>query len=531
MNILLVDDDQFLLETIRMMVDWEGVGIDSVYTAGLVSSAKKILGSEPIDLMLCDIEMAQENGLDLIEWCRTSGIDLEVVILSSYAKFEYAQKAIQLDSKDYLVKPVSYPVLERTLSDMVGRVLQKREQKDAIAAGRRTQVMLQNLHWKWYLEKLRPEKEFENEWREWYSQLKKNNGERYRLLVLDNPSYETGLELEKKGMEDYTIRELLTQLEERFPYKLLSVFRSGGRDTEHHIVVVQEQSNSCCIRAYACEILKLLGHTLERSDRCYVGEAVAVTDLPENLKLIFRMQEDTIAENERIYFLESYIWKQVPYVEPAFLQWKMMILNGCGAQAADNIGSYLDRQVETQGLNSKNVQQFLLNFQYMLYEIMKEKQVLVRCIDEELNRDTFSAKSFYSVASLKQYVDRIIGAASRLIAAGEEKSSVIQTVVAYINEHLDEELNRDTFADIVYLNPNYMARLFKKEMGMSLGNYLILQRVERAKYLLEHTKMSINLISTQVGYDNFSYFSKVFRKMTGYSPNAYRKLKSAQDSE
>lgn len=523
MNILLVDDDQYLLESIKSMVNWAAVGIDGVYSAGLVSTARKILCSEPIDLMLCDIEMAQENGLELIAWCRENGLDMEVVILSSYAKFEYAQKAIQLDSTDYLLKPVSYPKLEQTLSNMVAGVNKKREQKDAIAVGKKTKVMLRNLQWKWYVEQLRPDKAFEEEYEQWYAGLEQNIPGRCRLLILDNPEYENGLEAEKKGMEDYSIRELFTQLEARFPYRLKGVFRTGGHDAQHHIAVVEENEDCGCIRAYVCELLRSLERLFERSYRCYVGEPVSVDKLPGNLKQIYRMVEDTIAENERIYFLESYIWKQIPYVEPAFLEWKLMILNGSGRQAVQSIGDDLDRQIAKQGLNSKNVQRFLLSFQYMLFEVLKEKQVLVRCIDEELSKDTFSAKTFYSLASLKQYVTRIITQTCKLIAAEQENCSVIQTVVAYIDEHLGEDLNRDTFTDIVYLNPNYMARLFKKEMGMSLGNYLMQQRVERAKYLLEHTGISINLISSQVGYDNFSYFSKVFRRLTGLSPNEYRK--------
>lgn len=523
MNILLVDDDQYLLDTIRMMVNWEAVGIDGVYSAGLVSTAKKIICSEPIDLMLCDIEMAKENGLELIAWCREQTFDIGVVILSSYARFDYAQKAIQLDSNDYLVKPVSYPVLEHTLTKLVEEVKQKRAQKDAIAAGRKTQVMLTKLYWKWFLEQRHPDKSFEDGWNQWLEMLESHPDNRYRLLMLDNPEYQNELEAEKRGMEDFTIRDMLTRLEECYPYRLMSVFRAGDRDMEHHIAVIKEPDTCGSIRSYACDIVKSMGCMLEKHCRCYVGEILPLRQLPENLRQIYRMVADTIAENNRIYFLESYIWKQTPYSEPAFQEWKLMILNGNGSQATEAIDDYLDGQVEGQGLNSKVVQQFLLNFQYMIYEIMKERQMLVRYIDDELNRDTFSTRPFYSITSLKKYINRIMSLVCGLIRPEEENGSEIRTVLAYIDAHLGEELNRDTFANVVYLNPNYMARLFKKEMGISLGNYLMQQRVERAKYLLAHTKIPINMISTQVGYDNFSYFSKVFRRIAGCSPNEYRK--------
>ena len=79
---------------------------------------------------------------------------------------------------------------------------------------------------------------------------------------------------------------------------------------------------------------------------------------------------------------------------------------------------------------------------------------------------------------------------------------------------------------INHLNSDYLARLFKKETGQSLGAYLQDRRIHEAKKLLVQTNIQVNEIAQRVGYDNFSYFSHTFREKTGVTPNEYRKNKN-----
>lgn len=527
MNILLVDDDAYLVEAIRTMVNWEALGIEGVYTANLAVTAKRILEEEEIDLMLCDVEMPRENGLELIDWCRKQGIDVATVILSSQARFEYARKAIELESYDYLLKPVSYPELTEKLSETIGKLLEKREQERYSKVGRQSGVALRTLFWKWFLYGTEPEKELETAFSDWLTAKKAETEEsgRYYMILFDSVEYQTALEKEERGMTEYTLREMLRRVSEQTPFALQTVFRTASRDLARHVAVFRREQACSAeeLTQFARKVEAEAGDKLFRHCRCFVGEGVGLPELPEQRRQLYRMMEDTISGKEQLYFLETYIWKKLPYVEPAFEEWKRMILAGSGGQAAEEIGRYLDDQTEEEGLNAQVVRCFLLHFQYMLYEALRERQVLIQYLDEDMNRETYPDRHFSSVPALKQYVNDVMEAACRLIEPVTESNSVIQKLVSYIDEHLGEELNRDSFAEVVYLNPNYMARLFKNEMGVSLGSYLISRRVEKAKELLRYTDIPINSVSLQVGYDNFSYFSKLFRKIEGCTPNEYRK--------
>lgn len=96
--------------------------------------------------------------------------------------------------------------------------------------------------------------------------------------------------------------------------------------------------------------------------------------------------------------------------------------------------------------------------------------------------------------------------------------------VAYIEEHLDdEELSIVSVATHIYLNPVYFGRVFKNTFQMTFKKYLLQQRMEKAKRLLEEGNTSIGNICEQVGISNPSYFSHLFKQYTGKIPSEYKK--------
>ena len=106
-TILIVDDDKLLVDKLEETVNWSKIGIDMVFTANNIRQAQKLLEEYPIEMLLCDIDMPQGNGLELLEWIRYKKLDIECAFLSSYANFAYAQMALKLSSREYLLKPIS----------------------------------------------------------------------------------------------------------------------------------------------------------------------------------------------------------------------------------------------------------------------------------------------------------------------------------------------------------------------------------------------------------------------------------------
>lgn len=93
----------------------------------------------------------------------------------------------------------------------------------------------------------------------------------------------------------------------------------------------------------------------------------------------------------------------------------------------------------------------------------------------------------------------------------------------YIRENYYKNITLEDVARSVYISPYYLSHLFKEELNITFLEYLTMVRMEEAKELLKDTSLSIVAIASQVGYEDASYFSKVFKKYVGISPSQYRK--------
>ena len=98
----------------------------------------------------------------------------------------------------------------------------------------------------------------------------------------------------------------------------------------------------------------------------------------------------------------------------------------------------------------------------------------------------------------------------------------IERAIDYIRQNIEKDLSRSEIADAIFLNPEYLSGLFKKETGVSVGDFILSEKMGIARSLLADTMIPVSLVASRVGYSNFSYFSQVFKKATGLSPVEYR---------
>lgn len=98
----------------------------------------------------------------------------------------------------------------------------------------------------------------------------------------------------------------------------------------------------------------------------------------------------------------------------------------------------------------------------------------------------------------------------------------IHKAIEYINQNFSENINLESVAEHVHLNPHYFSRYFKNNTGVNFIEYVSKLRVKKAKRLLVSTEKSISRISLDIGYVDPTYFTKVFLKYEGISPHKYR---------
>lgn len=104
-----------------------------------------------------------------------------------------------------------------------------------------------------------------------------------------------------------------------------------------------------------------------------------------------------------------------------------------------------------------------------------------------------------------------------------EETQPVSLAIQYIRQNLSYSLTRTEIAEAVFLNPDYLSRLFRKQKGISLNDFIIREKITLACSLLEQTRIPISLVASKAGYTNFSYFSQLFKRVTGMTPLEYRK--------
>ena len=139
-------------------------------------------------------------------------------------------------------------------------------------------------------------------------------------------------------------------------------------------------------------------------------------------------------------------------------------------------------------------------------------QMYVNSLTTSLSIHLIKNYSTFERLSLREYED------------GFSKSTLRQ-VIEYMNSHLDREITLNELATMVDMSKYYFLRLFKQSMGITPHQYLIKQRMKKAKQLLQQGKLSIIEVAAECGFSNQSHFAKVFHKNIGITPRAYRKNK------
>ena len=127
LKVLLVDDEPFIIQGLKVLIDWEQEGYMIAGTASNGKEAYDFLKKESVDLIIADIQMPVMTGLDLQEAIRKENLsNAYFVILSGYADFEYARRALQNECTDYILKPVDRDMLLKLLN----RVSAMRDEDD-----------------------------------------------------------------------------------------------------------------------------------------------------------------------------------------------------------------------------------------------------------------------------------------------------------------------------------------------------------------------------------------------------------------
>ncbi|WP_042166141.1 helix-turn-helix domain-containing protein [Paenibacillus gorillae] len=527
MRRLLITDDEFITaEGIKHAVDWTKLGISHVFTAYNASQAKEIFGREPIDILLCDIEMPQGNGLQLLEWVREHHPAAETIFLTCHADFHYAKQAIQLGSFDYLLKPVLYADLEAVVKRALQKIDENRRLNEFSQFGKywmQHQPLLIERFWLDILKQSIPSDPREVARVAEERNIPYSEDMCFLPILIHIRRWHKSYSLRDVKIMEYAIRKSAEEMVVARPESGLVISVGdgfllvllNGEDIQPESASLYELSETyirACRDYFACDV------------SCYIGDHVRGHETAAMYGRLLALDANNVAYDSKVFRLGQ---EQVPALasqQPMLdmTVWAAMLEGGSIEKVLAEAEAYIERRIHSGELTPESLNPFLQDVQQTVYYVLQVKGIQAHQLFGDRHSMELSARATRSATDALLWLKHLISTSMTFAADVEHSPNVVDKAIAYIHQHLSDVISREEIASHVFLNPDYLTRLFKKQTGLSISEYVLKHRLNIAAELLGSTDMSISAIASKIGYGNFSHFSRMFKKYMNMNPLEYR---------
>ncbi len=476
---LIIDDELEAIESVYKAFDWNSLHITDIVKISEPHGLVERIASETPDVVFIDIEMGVVSGLDVIEACSMLLPETLFVIISGHDNFEYARISIRLDVVYYLLKPFTeYEVDNATEKIMNGL---------NVRFGGRTGVQLNDIN-----SFLSNKQQFQD----FMLESGINFPGCYRFLVVC---------MEKVDLESLNLC-LQNQLVRR--YKIGS---------KKYLLVVEEP--------------------LSDSSMILLENICSISDMSLGIS-------DVISTPEEAY--------------GCFKQANMLAY---GAFISDRCGIY---KIEKDSDHDFDVLVGQLDINFANEDVKTLKDLLHTLPDTARSKNfnmeqivffhnTFiirlnallrarSNKDFLYILSFEELLNEYPGIGSMCLALAESLDAVtdstvvqgiekqrvnsdeiVEQVKSYLDSHYVQKIRIKDLSNMFYISEAYLSDIFKNITQKTIIEYLADVRIEAAKESLKSTRMNISNIAESVGYGDYCYFNKIFKKYVGITPYQYRK--------
>ncbi|WMJ89662.1 response regulator transcription factor [Anaerocolumna sp. MB42-C2] len=536
MNILLVDDDRFVLSALNQNMNWEALGLKEVFMVSNISQAKEIIKEKPVHILITDIDMPQGTGIDLLSWIRENNYDIQTIFLTNYADFSFAQKAVELQSLEYYLKPIQFDKLNLIIKKAVKKAESARQTKKALSISNMWEDIKTNISEHFWMAYIKQENTYTEE--ELKHQLNKNHLSYKKTdefvtvlfdlysITLSHNNIKCCYQDEKKLNTGFynTFHEVFAGV--LSPYDILLELNpvSGNFIAILRCDKSMEDKLLTVLSDYCEKLIALVNKKFSSSLSCYIGLPATFDTFHYRLQQLRSMNENIIDCRNRVFLLSSYVPVTADYMVPNLKLLDEYLRLEKHSLFTEYCEDYLFTLSQSKKLNYTVIASFQIDIIQLIYYFLKEKGILAHKLIQGRTNDILLELSVKSVENMIMYISYLVCTSLDYAKFSASQKSVASIICDYIDIHFTEDISRNSLAEIVYLDPDYTARLFKKETGSSLVNYIIKKRIATAKDLLVNTDLSVNLISDKVGYGNYSYFTKLFKKETGVTPVDYRRI-------
>jgi len=524
MKLLLVDDQTSVVSGLTQGIAWEEIGIDLIYTAYNAIEAKKILNTEKIDIMLCDIEMPVENGISLLSYAREEGMELECIFLTAHAEFDYAKDAIKLGSFDYILQPAEYGQIMSIVKKAVSKIHEKEKVEKAYSFGNLLLAsdtdMTERLAYDLLHGRL-TKKEYDGYVN--IGKLPEQNAKGY-LVILQLIGCRMIIEDWDKHLLCFTLNNIISEIFAPYGQDILFTFL---KDADFGFITYgmdgYTMDQEGVIRQSGL-LIKIIKDYLKCDAAIYLNIATRMEEMDDEFKLLSKFMQRNVSMESGIFQMnKDGNGIKTEYHLPQVNRWLDYFCSGFYDTVKEEAYAYLRKLMDNGEMSLEVLMNFYLDFLKIIYGVMDRQNIQVHLF---FNRDYFDiySQAYKSVEKMMEFIDYIIQSLDEYYKEQTKcLANPVEEIVLYIHNNIEEDILRKDIAEHIHLNADYVARIFKNAMGISLKEYIIIEKMKVAQNLIKSTKLPISFIASKVGYGNFSYFSSAYKKEFGVSPTEERR--------
>lgn len=540
MNILLVDDESYVTESLYQTIPWRELDIEEVYQASSALEAIDLLEEKDIEVVVTDVRMPVMTGLELMETIAERWTHIRCILLTGYSDFEYAKQAIRLQASDYILKPVDDGEFIRSVSSAVASIQEERKELEhyhQLKYSRKSDlgILRNSLMHDLLLGREMPVHSLDHKLQEYEIPLQTD--QQTIMLLIQLGQRFTGMDDHSVGLIEYAIgniaeevfAELFHVWSSKTPHNCLILLAQHKRVPSTGITGVFPDSRE--LKRYITQFQQDVDSYLRGSISVFVS---ATFDFPGELGSVYRSGLSSLylggnRDPEAVRFAEDHdvrLHKPVWDVTQAFAKSPSLLhlLETRQWDAARDKIEHVFAELETKFIGQTALYEVFLSVASAYMYLAHKQGHYIYQLDQAGWDPLYIQKVIQSAAKLRSWSLDMLNKLYDISSEQEttSKSHIIKQVQEMVTADSGHDLSVKTIADRVFLHPVYLSKIYKSETGEGLGDYIIRKRMERALYLLKHTNKKIYEITAELGYQNPQYFSKMFRKHYGMTPNEYR---------
>lgn len=523
-SVLIVEDEMLVRVGLRNMICWSGMDL---FIAGEARNGKEGLEmyyEKKPDIILTDIKMPVVDGLEMISEIRRNDTRTVIIILSSYEEFELVNQAYKLGISDYISKLQMMPEeMEKVMQGVVLKLLEN-DKKNEIEKTAIMQEHSEQMVRKRILDYiLNPAGQHEN-----FQLLAKSIDICERSLLICMMELRSGKDEDNLEMKLHN---------DKIIYAVENLVENILRESKCGEVWIESDKRYLILLNIGAEKEKEKDSIL----RNLLKRIQGVVRTCVNTDSIFGISRwsDSYRELNLLYT------EAVNSLEEAWFLDEEIILHGDIAihEKYENILKNFEKCVlEIEQVSEECRKKILYDIDILgKREILNAaviKETMIRCLHllsfennvykEELTKATMEmAEHIHSARSFEEMLQILEKYANMLYQTKSNKKNLnreLSEAIVYLKMHCCEEnISLPSVAQKVGLHKDYLSKLFKWELGLGFSDYVNSLRIKKAKELLKTTHMCVYEVAQTVGFRDESYFSRVFKKITGVRPNEYKR--------